>query len=427
MTQETFSETPGESAQRSTALGRSEAAMTWQGFPLLEPIQRAIRTKGYDTPTPIQAKAIPPLMAGRDLIGVAQTGTGKTAAFALPILHALASRPKRVAPTRPRALILTPTRELASQILASFEAYGRNLPLRHTVVFGGVGQSPQVGALRRGVDVLVATPGRLLDLMSQRHISLADVEVFVLDEADRMLDMGFINDVERVIERLPLDRQSLLFSATMPSDIVRLAESFLDRPVRIEVTPPATTVDRVEQRVLFVEKPHKRALLRVLLDDPRIERTLVFTRTKRGANQVAKHLKAGSVQAEAIHGNKSQSAREAALEGFRRGRTRVLVATDIAARGLDVPGITHVINFDLPNVPEAYVHRIGRTARAGRDGCAISFCGTEERPYLRDIERLIRRKVEVVANHPYRSNGTPAPEAAAPPPPARSRRRSFRR
>ena len=356
-------------------------------------------------------------------MGVAQTGTGKTAAFALPILHALATKPKKLAPGRPRALVLTPTRELASQIAASFATYGKNLNIRHTVVYGGVGQNPQVNALKRGVDILVATPGRLLDLMGQRHVRLDAIEIFVLDEADRMLDMGFIQDVQRVIDVLPQQRQSLLFSATMPSDIVNLADSLLSTPIKIEVNPQMTTADKIEQRVLFVEKPQKRALLKAILEDPSLERTLVFTRTKRGASQVAKHLQQGSVRAEAIHGNKSQSAREKALEGFRRGRTRVLVATDIAARGLDVPGITHVINYDLPNVPESYVHRIGRTARAGRDGYAISFCDSEERAYLKDIERLIRQKVKVVEDHPYRSTVTTVREKEPAKPGARRRRR----
>jgi len=383
---------------------------------LLEAIQRAIDEQGYEVPTPIQARAIPPLLAGRDLLGIAQTGTGKTAAFALPILDLLGGEPRPPAPRRPSVLVLTPTRELAAQIGQSFASYGRHLPVRHAVVFGGVGPSAQVRALKDGVDVLVATPGRLLDLMQQGHVALGDVEVFVLDEADRMLDMGFIHDVRRVVAELPDDRQSLLFSATMPPDIVDLAHTILRDPLRVEVTPPATTVERIEQCVLLVDKPDKRRLLVEVLRDREIERVLVFTRTKHGADRVVKHLRREGEPAEAIHGNKSQGARERALEGFRAGRVRVLVATDIAARGIDVREITHVINFDLPNEPESYVHRIGRTARAGRGGVAISFCDVDERPYLRDVERLTRQRIPVVADHPYRSRTPPdrGPSVARP-------------
>jgi ATP-dependent RNA helicase RhlE len=349
----------------------------------------ALRDRGYETPTPIQTQAIPHLLEGRDLLGVAQTGTGKTAAFALPILDLLDERDQRPVPRRPRALVLTPTRELASQIAGSFEAYGKHLPLRTTVVFGGVGKSPQVRALRRGVDVLVATPGRLLDLMGEGHVDFDHVEIFVLDEADRMLDMGFLRDVHKVVARLPRERQSLLFSATMPRDIANLAQTLLHDPVRVEVTPPSSTVDRVEQRVCFVGKPDKRFLLAELLGDADIERALVFTRTKHGADRVARQLAKSGTSTTALHGSKSQGQRERALAGFRSGRVRVLVATDIAARGLDVPGITHVINFDLPNEPESYVHRIGRTARAGRAGVAISFCDPSERAYLAAIKREV--------------------------------------
>ncbi len=360
----------------------------------------ALRSLHHDTPTPIQAEAIPYLLDGRDLLGVAQTGTGKTAAFALPILHRFHRARVRGTPRRPRALVLTPTRELAAQIGQSFAAYGRNVPVRGTVVFGGVGQGPQVSALLRGVEVLVATPGRLLDLVGQRHVDLAHVEVFVLDEADRMLDMGFLRDVRRVMATLPAERQSLLFSATMPADIVRLSRTLLRDPVRVEVAPPSSTVERVDQHVHHVAKQDKRALLSRILDDHAIQRALVFTRTKHGADKVCRHLESAGVRSAALHGNKSQGARQRALDAFRAGRLRALVATDIAARGLDVPGITHVINFDLPNVPESYVHRIGRTARAGRDGVAISFCDASERGFLADIQREIRQELVVVGDAP---------------------------
>ncbi len=376
---------------------------SFEQLQLLEPLARALREQGYETPTPIQARAIPPLLEGRDLLGIAQTGTGKTAAFSLPILDLLAGDPHPTTPGQPSALILTPTRELAAQIGDSLAAYGRHTKITHTVIFGGVGQTPQVKTLRKGIDILVATPGRLLDLIDQRHVDLSAVEVFVLDEADRMLDMGFIRDVRKVIARLPEDRQSLLFSATMPQDIVELANSLLRDPLRVEVTPPATTVERIEQSVLLVEKADKRDLLVEVLKDRSIVRTLVFTRTKHGADRVVKHLRRAGEHAEAIHGNKSQGARERALESFRAGKSRILVATDIAARGIDVRDVTHVINFDLPNVPENYVHRIGRTARAGRAGHAISFCDTEEREYLRDIEKAIQLEVPIVEDHPFRS------------------------
>ncbi len=400
---------------------------------LIDPLLQALTAKGYDTPTPIQAQAIPPLLDGKDLLGVAQTGTGKTAAFSLPLLQHLATHevPKRRrAP--PRALVLTPTRELASQIGDNIAAYGKKLKQRHIVIFGGVGQRPQVDALDRGVPIIVATPGRLLDLMQQGHVDLSAVEFFVLDEADRMLDMGFIHDVKRVIADLPDRRQSALFSATMPDVIVKLAQKLLNEPVRVEVTPPATTVERIEQGVLFVEKEDKRALLAEILANPELERTLVFTRTKHGANRAAKYLDRQGVTAEAIHGNKSQGARERALDRFRRGEARVLVATDIAARGIDVPGITHVINFDLPNIPESYVHRIGRTARAGHDGVALSFCDVDERAYLRDIEKTIRQRIDVLEGHPYASkipfNSTPKKsDTAKSSPKPRGARRGGRR
>ena len=361
---------------------------------LSDALLRALERQGYTTPTPIQAQAIPHLLDNRDVLGVAQTGTGKTAAFALPMLDLLDDGKGPPNPRCPRALVLTPTRELASQIGDSFRAYGEHTPITGTVIFGGVGQNPQVQAMRRGVDVLVATPGRLLDLMGQGEIDLSEIEFFVLDEADRMLDMGFLRDVRRIVDALPGRRQSLLFSATMPDDIVRLAQKLLYKPVRVEVSPPSSTVEKIKQSVWFVEKADKRRLLTDILKDETIERVLVFSRTKHGANRVVRHLESRGISAAALHGNKSQGARERALEGFRKGAVRALVATDIAARGLDVPGITHVINFDLPNISESYVHRIGRTARAGREGVAISFCDQEERAYLRDIEKLIKLKLE---------------------------------
>jgi ATP-dependent RNA helicase RhlE len=366
-------------------------------------LHKAVDDEGYTTPTPIQAASIPHLLDGRDLLGVAQTGTGKTAAFALPILDRLT---KAHHPTsgRARVLILTPTRELAIQIDESFATYGAGLDSSHTVIFGGVGQSPQVRAMKRGVDVLTATPGRLLDLIGQGHVRLDEVGIFVLDEADRMLDMGFIHDVRRVIRELPEQRQTLLFSATMPDAIADLSRTLLTDPVRVEVTPEVMTVEKIEQSVLLVEKRDKPLLLADVLDGPEVRRALVFTRTKHGANRVVKRLSRGRVEAEAIHGNKSQTARQRALANFKAGRIRVLVATDIAARGIDVDGISHVINYDLPNIPESYVHRIGRTARAGRDGVAISFCDVDERAYLRDIERLIGQSVDVVHGHPFESD-----------------------
>ncbi len=377
--------------------------MQFGDLKLIEPLLRAVRAEGYTEPTPIQVQAIPQVLAGKDLIGCAQTGTGKTAAFALPILQRLVAQNRQRAATR--VLVLSPTRELATQISDSFAAYGRHTGLKSQVVFGGVGQQPQVDAWRRGTDILVATPGRLLDLMQQGIIRLNTIEIFVLDEADRMLDMGFIHDVRKIIAAIPVKRQTLLFSATMPQDIQDLADRILINPVRVEVTPQATTVDKVDQSVFFVNKGDKRALLEHLLSDREraIRRVLVFTRTKHGANKLAEQLERANIQAEAIHGNKSQTARERALANFKSGKTRVLVATDIAARGIDVDDVTHVINYDLPNEPESYVHRIGRTARAGAAGTAYSFCDAEEREYLRDIEKLIRLHVPVVADHPYAS------------------------
>ena len=367
---------------------------------LVEPLQRALRAENYERPTPIQAQAIPPLLAGRDLLGIAQTGTGKTAAFALPILQRLSAQRVALRRGQMRALVLSPTRELAIQIDDSFRRYGRHLALRSAVIFGGVGQGPQVEALARGLDIVVATPGRLLDLVEQRHLRLDQVEIFVLDEADRMLDMGFIHDIKRVIAALPQQRQSLFFSATMPEAAARLAGGMLKDPVRAAITPQATPVERIEQRVYFVDQSNKRALLADLLKDRAIARALVFTRTKHGANRVAEQLTKGGIGAEAIHGNKSQAARQRALANFRDGKARVLVATDIAARGIDIDGITHVINYELPNLPESYVHRIGRTARAGAAGSAIAFCDASERGFLRDIETLTRQSL-VVAEHRF--------------------------
>lgn len=412
--------------------------MKFSDLNLLEPIQKAVLESGYTTPTPIQIQAIPPLLEGQDLLGCAQTGTGKTAAFALPILHRLVKAGGMPKPKHTRVLVLTPTRELAVQINESFRTYGQHLKLKYAVIFGGVGQGPQVQALARGVDVLVATPGRLLDLINQRHLTLQHLEVFVLDEADRMLDMGFIHDIKKIIALLPRQRHNLFFSATMPPEIEKLASGLLTNPVRVEVTPVSSTAERIAQSVMFVDRNNKKNLLRHLLQDKKIARAIVFTRTKRGANQVSEVLEKSGTSSAAIHGNKSQGARQRALEDFRSGRIRVLVATDIAARGIDIDGISHVINFELPNIAESYVHRIGRTARAGADGKAISFCDAEERAYLRDIERLIGQKVPLVKDQPYHSEaveknasaGRPAvrsPESYGPRPGAPKRNNRFRR
>ncbi|MFZ9690465.1 MAG: DEAD/DEAH box helicase [Phycisphaerales bacterium] len=357
----------------------------------------ALAAEGYEQPTAIQAQAIPPALAGRDILGIAQTGTGKTAAFALPILHRLiaaampGSRPP--AGRKPRVLVLSPTRELASQIGESFATYGRRTPLRGTVVFGGVGQGPQVNAISRGIDILVATPGRLLDLMGQGLVDLSSVECFVLDEADRMLDMGFIDPIRRIASAIPTRRRTMLFSATMPAEIERLAGSLLSEPAKVSVTPESTTVERISQRLHFVLKARKTSLLLEIFEKEPVDLALVFTKTKHGADRVVKQLRAAGISSEAIHGNRSQGQRTRALEAFRSGRSPVLVATDIAARGLDVDGITHVINYDLPMEPEAYVHRIGRTARAGASGIAVSFCDETERGLLRDIERVTRQRI----------------------------------
>ena len=398
---------------------------SFDGLGLSEPLRLALKTENYLKPTPIQAQAIPLLTEGRDLLGIAQTGTGKTAAFALPILHRLAERRAPRTPGRPHALILAPTRELALQIDERFRAYGRKLHLRSTVIFGGVGQGQQVKALQQGVDILIATPGRLLDLFAQRHVSFDKVSILVLDEADRMLDMGFIRDVRKIVAACGKERQTLLFSATMPPDIAKLAAEILRNPARIDVSPAKVTVDLIDQHVYFVAAQAKRDLLVELLANPAMDRVLVFTRTKHGADKVCKFLRHAGLAVEAIHGNKAQNARVRALEAFRSGQARVLVATDIAARGIDVAGISHVINYELPNEPESYVHRIGRTARAGAGGTALSFCDASERAYLKDIERLTRVSLAVAGHRhaeaertetvskgwrPERSRPAPAPK-----------------
>ncbi|MBC7776633.1 MAG: DEAD/DEAH box helicase [Phycisphaerae bacterium] len=388
--------------------------MLFNDLSLIEPLLRALEAEGYERPTPIQEQAIPPVLEGRDLLGCAQTGTGKTAAFALPMLQLLhtqfANVPTGGANRRPiRALILTPTRELAIQISESFTAYGKNLQIRNTVVFGGVGQTPQTDALRRGTDILIATPGRLLDLMNQGFVDFRSLSIFVFDEADRMLDMGFIHDVRKVIAKIPTKRQTLFFSATMPREIADLADSILSNPVKVAVDPPATTAEMVEQKVFFVNKHDKKNLLIHLLEDPDIKSALIFTRTKHGANRVAGDLTKAGIRAEAIHGNKSQTARVAALTNFKNGRNRALVATDIAARGIDIDALSHVINFELPNIPESYVHRIGRTGRAGASGIAFSFCEGEELPYLKDIQKLIGQQIPVDTEHPYVAELTAPP------------------
>ena len=388
--------------------------MTFNELNLSAPVLRAVAQAGYESPSPIQAAAIPPVLAGRDLMGCAQTGTGKTAAFALPMLDRLtASAPRKKGAVR--ALILTPTRELALQIGESFEAYGKYLTLRSTVIFGGVGQAPQVAALKKGVDILIACPGRLNDLVGQGLLDLSNIEIFVLDEADRMLDMGFVHDVKKVIAKLPRQRQNLMFSATMPKEIEQLAAGILHDPAFVKVDPVSSTVDRIQQSLYFVEKGNKKFLLPWLIKNlkPEVVNALVFSRTKHGADKIAKDLNKQGIPAAAIHGNKSQTARVTALEDFKAGKTRVLVATDIAARGIDISELSHVFNYDLPEVPETYVHRIGRTARAGADGTAVSFCAPEEKEYLAGIEKLNRRQIPVVSGHPW--DGVPAPVKAAPP------------
>lgn len=415
-----------------------------------EPLLRALRTENYAHPTPIQDQAIPQLLAGKDLLGIAQTGTGKTAAFALPILqHLSASQPsenrainkdrntggkgerggrnrQRSTPrVLPRALILAPTRELAIQIGESFRTYGRHLPLRHTVILGGVSQHSQVRALSGGVDILVATPGRLLDLKEQGHVRLNQISHLVLDEADLMLDMGFLRDVRKIMAALPEKRQTMLFSATMPSDVTRLAREILNDPVRVEVSPRTITVEQVDQRVFFTDTSNKRSLLTHLLQDTDMSRVIVFMRTKRGASRLAEQLEKSGFRTEAIHGNKTQSARQSALANFRNGRARLLVATDVAARGIDISGVSHVVNYELPNIPESYVHRVGRTARAGAEGIALSFCDSSERTFLRNIERITKQPITVVKNHPHQS--TTASRGQIPSRPSSSGRSALKR
>lgn len=370
---------------------------------LVEPICRAVEAEGYEMATPIQAQAIPAILTGRDVLGVAQTGTGKTAAFALPILQRLSESKRRAGPKGARTLILTPTRELAQQIGKCFATYGVHLRLKRTVITGGVGMHPQICSLQAGCDIVIATPGRILDLAMRGHVKLDGVETFVLDEADRMLDMGFIHDVKKIAALLPTERQTLLFSATMPSTVSSLAAGLLKDHLRVEVTPESTTVERIEQRVMFVAKEKKRDLLLDILRGESVTRTIVFSRTKHGANRLAEQLQKSGVKAEAIHGNKSQGARQRALADFHSGKVSTLVATDIAARGIDVDGISHVINFDLPNEPESYVHRIGRTARAGAQGIALSFCDADEIAYLKDIERIIRQPIAADDSHRFHS------------------------
>ncbi|MDA1197391.1 MAG: DEAD/DEAH box helicase [Nanoarchaeota archaeon] len=394
--------------------------VTFKQLKLLPELERALEKQKYTIPTPIQEKAIPSLLEGKDLIGIAQTGTGKTAAFVLPILQRMKQPSNKV-----KALVLAPTRELAAQIGESFAAYGEFLKFRHTTIFGGVGQGKQVQAIRQGVDIVIATPGRLLDLINQRKLSLSDVEFFVLDEADRMLDMGFIPDIKKIISQLPNHRQSLFFSATMPSQVNELAKRLLKNPVHVEVTPQATTVEKIEQRIFFVDTQEKEQLLRYILNQKHLTSVLVFTRTKHKANKVAQFLTKHKISSDAIHGNKSQGARTQAIRNFKTGKVRVLVATDIAARGIDIDNISHVINFELPNEPESYVHRIGRTARAGAEGTAYSFCAAEERSYLNSIEKLIKQKIEVIS-HPHHSDAAQTAVGSASKPPPKYNRRSNR-
>ena len=375
--------------------------MQFQSLKIIEPILKSLLEEGYTEPTPIQIQAIPIVLQGNDLLGCAQTGTGKTAAFAVPILQLLSASKINSGKIKIRSLIVTPTRELAIQINESFKTYGRYTELKSAVIFGGVKQNPQVKTLQGGIDILIATPGRLLDLINQKYISLKDIEILVLDEADRMLDMGFIHDVKKILALLPTKRQTLFFSATMPPEIVKLSNTILYKPLKVEVTPSATTADTVNQYVYFVDKGNKNALLLYLLKDERIKTVLVFTRTKHGADKVVKVLVKNNIKAEAIHGNKNQNARQRALANFKAQTTRVLVATDIAARGIDIDDMEFVVNYEISNLAETYVHRIGRTGRAGANGTAFSFCDAEEKAYLKDIEKLISKKIPVISNHPF--------------------------
>jgi ATP-dependent RNA helicase RhlE len=377
--------------------------MTFSDLKLISPLLTALDKMEYTTPTPIQQQSIPGILEGRDIFGCAQTGTGKTAAFALPILQLMHAKKNPGTPKKIQALVLAPTRELALQISDNFKAYSKNLSISHAIIFGGVSQNAQVATLRRGVDVLIATPGRLLDLMQQGHISLSHVQYFVLDEADRMLDMGFIRDIKRIISKLPVRKQTLFFSATASPDIMKLANTLLINPLSVSVTPVSSASSLVEQKVYYVSKENKRSLLKYVLKDGKIEHALVFTRTKRGADKVAKELNSSGIKAEAIHGNKSQNARERALKGFKNRSIRILVATDIASRGIDVDKLTHVINYELPEQAETYVHRIGRTGRAGSSGTALSFCAKDELPYLKDIHKLIKKNIGAATVNPYAS------------------------
>ncbi len=404
--------------------------MTFKSLGIIDPILKAIDEEGYSHPTPIQEKSIPILLAHKDLLGCAQTGTGKTAAFAIPILqHIYKDNQQTKGKRKIKALVVTPTRELAIQIAESFTKYGKYTGLRNTVIFGGVKQLAQTQSLKQGVEILVATPGRLLDLMNQGYVSLKDVQFSVLDEADRMLDMGFIHDIKKIIAALPTKRQSLFFSATMPPDIVRLSQKILGNPEKVTVTPDQTTAEKVEQELYYVSKKDKPKLLLSLIKEGDMGSVLVFSRTKHGANKIVKILGKASIMSEAIHSNKSQGARQRALSNFKSGHTKVLIATDIAARGIDVDDLSHVVNFDLPNIPETYVHRIGRTGRAGASGIAISFCEGEERPYLKDIQKLIGQTITVVEDHPYVDDGeiTETKKVVRPSKPKKSNYNSYRK
>ncbi len=386
--------------------------MNFNDLPIIAPILRAIEEEGYTTPTPIQERAIPVLLSGQDLLGCAQTGTGKTAAFAIPILQLLQEKKKDTGRRAIKALILTPTRELAIQIGESFTAYGKHTTINHTVIFGGVSQMTQVNTIKQGVDVLIATPGRLIDLIDQGIIKLDQLEIFTLDEADRMLDMGFIRDVKKILTKIPKKRQSLFFSATMPPEIADLAGTILVNPKTVKVTPVSSTVDIIDQSLYYVGKASKPKLLVHLLEDTSLESVLVFTRTKHGADKIVRILEKANIKSAAIHGNKSQNARQKALSDFKSRAIRVLVATDIAARGIDIDELSHVINYDIPNIPETYVHRIGRTGRAGLSGVAFSFCQEDERPYVRDIQKLIKKEIRVIKDHPFLVDDEPIAEKA---------------
>lgn len=396
----------GQKSRKPVACHRmneSIGLLKFSDLALIAPIQAAVKKAGYEIPTPIQAQAIPHLLAGKDLLGCAQTGTGKTAAFALPIIQNIVESKYRPSPKQANCLILTPTRELALQIYENFKTYSEGVRLSCAVVYGGVGIGPQVNAVKDGVDVLIATPGRLLDLIQQNKLSIRQIKTFVLDEADRMLDMGFIHDIKKILTLIPQQRQTLFFSATMPPEIEKLSASMLRNPVKIEVNPVSSTAEKVEQFVMYVEQAKKRDLLRHLLAQPKFHRVIVFTRTKHGANKVADILNKNKISSEAIHGNKSQNARQRALELFKNNKIQVLIATDIAARGIDIDGVSHVINFEVPNVAENYVHRIGRTARAGAGGIAISFCDVEEKSFIRDIEKTIGQAIPIDEDHPFHS------------------------